>query len=112
MTVDNPLRRAYKALDEADETLQKLEDGCCQPDRSPSMEALGRTLAQARTRLDHVGSDAAATGVVLAELEDAGAQIGRLQIGCCAPARMPLYASMLKGLTSVQLTVNRATRTS
>ncbi len=44
----------------------------------------------------------------MATLEDAGAQVGRLQVGCCAPNRIPLYARVLEGLTTAQLAVNQA----
>ncbi len=42
-------------------------------------------LRKAATTLDAV-ADPSVTGIVLATLEDAGAQVGRLQVGCCALA--------------------------
>jgi len=33
--------------------------------------------------------------------------IGRLQVGCCAPPRMPLYAEALSYLNTIQLEVDR-----
>jgi hypothetical protein len=40
-------------------------------------------------------------------LENAGAQIGHLQVGCCALDRMPLYAEMLVELTKAQRAVTK-----
>ena len=46
----------------------------------------------------------ASDAVALVELlEDAGAQVGRLQVGCCALARLPLYAELLEALTRARL---------
>jgi len=39
---------------------------------------------------------------------DIGGQIGHLHVGCCAPARMPLYADALSSLTDVQLSINQS----
>lgn len=100
------LRAAFDALDDSDEALAKLDRLCCEPGRSSPMKALGETLAAARPLIESVAVDPAAAGAALAQLEDAGAQVGRLQVGCCAPARMPLYARLLEGLTKAQLAVN------
>ena len=40
---------------------------------------------------------------VLPAIEDAGATVGALQVGCCAPNRLPLYGRILDRLTAVQL---------
>ncbi len=64
-------------------------------------------LRKAATTLDAV-ADPSVTGIVLATLEDAGAQVGRLQFGCCAPSRIPLYAPLPEGPTTAQLAVNKA----
>jgi hypothetical protein len=69
------------------------------------MKALGDTLNVARSEL----GDPEAADIALAHLEDVGAQVGRLQVGCCAPARMPLYASFLEGLMTAQRSI-KATR--
>jgi hypothetical protein len=55
------------------------------------MEELAATLASARRTLDDVDDDAITAGTVIGMLEDAGAQLGRLQVACCAPDRMKLY---------------------
>ncbi len=67
-------------------------------------------MARLRATLDeaegHLGSARDGDGSsVIATLEDAGAQIGSLQVTCCAPSRLPLYARMLEDLTSAQRTV-------
>jgi hypothetical protein len=106
--IDSPLSAAAASLDACDAALSKLEAGCCDPGRSPSMAALAATLERARTSLDHFAAgEMEAAGVVL-HLEDAGAQVGRLQVGCCTPKRLPLYERILEGLTTAQLTVSRA----
>ncbi len=96
---------AFDLLDDCDEAVAELEARCCEPGRSPKMAALADTLAAGRSRLAAMRDDPAAAPAVLAVLENAGAQIGRLQIGCCAPSRLPLYARLLENLMSVQLIV-------
>ncbi|MEA2001311.1 MAG: hypothetical protein U9N84_05420 [Actinomycetota bacterium] len=71
------------------------------------MKTLGETLAHARNGLGQAGVDSTLADAVLASLEDAGAQVGSLQVGCCAPDRLPLYVTFLEGLTTAQLSVNR-----
>ena len=67
------------------------------------MAALAEKLAQVRTNLTDVTA-----GDVVAHLEDAGAQVGRLQVGCCAPNRLKYYTQILKDLTAIQLDVSAA----
>jgi hypothetical protein len=67
------------------------------------MRALGSTLRSARGDLAAIEpGNAEATAKLIAQLEDAGGQIGSLQIDCCAPSRLPLYAEMLAKLNEVQ----------
>ncbi len=72
------------------------------------MAALGIALAGVRDGMRGMtdGDDRADT--LLAQLEEAGAQIGRLQVGCCASNRLPLYAEMLESLTQVQLKISKS----
>lgn len=70
------------------------------------MASLAETLNGARLSLSDVVDDATATAT-LDLLEDAGAQIGDLQVGCCTLKRMPLYAEMLTELTRAQITVTK-----
>jgi hypothetical protein len=107
MTTTDALQPAFEALDSCQAALDKLDAMCCEPGRSPRMKALGETLADARSGLGLVGADATEAEAVLASLEDAGAQVGSLQVGCCAPNRLPLYVTFLEGLTTAQLSVNR-----
>ncbi|MEA1903579.1 MAG: hypothetical protein U9N56_08650 [Actinomycetota bacterium] len=97
---------AFEALDKCDKALQKLSDSCCEPGRSPRMAGLAETLNRGRERL-RVADDASDPGQIIAEFEDAGAQIGHLQITCCALNRMPLYADMLGELTKAQRAVTK-----
>jgi hypothetical protein len=98
---------ARAALSDCGVALVKLEKTCCIPNRSPCIQELGDMLRTAATTLD-AAADPGALGIVLVTLEDAGAQIGRLQVGCCAPNRIPLYARILEGLTTAQLAVTQA----
>jgi len=74
------------------------------------MKALAETIAAARSGLDDVGEGHHhdAVDATIARLEDAGAQIGWLQVGCCAPNRLPLYHTLLESLTATQRSVKKA----
>lgn len=101
------LSDAEKHLDACAAALKKLDAACCEPGRSPRMKQLGETIGLAKESLpDIIDEDGAAP--VLTWLEDAGAMVGRLQVGCCAEDRLPLYEKLLAGLTGAQLAVNRA----
>lgn len=101
------LTQAFSALDECGVALDELEARCCEPSRSPRMKALAETLGEARGLIAGLTADAD-EDAVRTTLEDAGAQIGRLQVACCAPARIPLYATILEGLMTTQRAVDRA----
>ncbi len=103
--MDDVLTPAFDALDDGVAALAKLDKTCCVPGRSPRMAELGTTIAAARTALESF-RDGGEAAPVTAALEDAGGQVGRLQIGCCAENR--LYARILTDLTTVQLTIDRA----
>ena len=71
------------------------------------MAELRATIEAAGTALEEWSTGGPAEEVTR-ELENAGAQVGRLQIGCCAPTRLPLYSRILLDLTNVQLTLDRS----
>lgn len=98
---------AIEALDQCDAALAKLSESCCEPGRSPRMSRLGETLKGARSQLTESDSPSEAIEVI-ARLADAGAQLGGLQVECCAPSRMPLYAGMLEHLMVAQRAVTKA----
>ena len=104
----SPLEAAQRALDDCQQTLARLGKLCCEPDRSPRMAAIGDALSRARSLIERIPVDGASAEVALGILEEAGAEIGRLQVVCCAPARTPLYASILEGLTRSQIAVNES----
>jgi hypothetical protein len=108
VTPSPDLAPAFSALDACETALRQLEAKCCDPGRGPRMTELAITISDARRGVERAAGDPAEAARALALLEDAGAQVGRLQVGCCAPGRLPLYATILVGLTTVQLTVNRA----
>lgn len=102
------LQAAFAAIDACDVALEKLHKMCCEPARSPQMITAATTLAAARGQLEAVRSGQSESDELLETLADLGSQIGRLQVGCCTSQRLPLYEDVLGGLTTVQLTVNRA----
>ena len=93
-------------LDGAEKTLTKLEKLCCQPERSPAMQAIADGLSATRSDFAGFDGDVTAADSIVARLEETGSRIGKLQVGCCAPARMPLYADLLTSLTELQRAAN------
>src|SRR5690606_41728907 len=102
---DPRLDSAYAALDAADDAVREFHEGCCQPLRSPRMETLAGTLQVARDRLEALADADSATAVRDA-LEDAGAQLGVLQVARCAPDRTPLYTETQDNLAKTQRLVS------
>ena len=98
---------AFDALDSCDAALDELDRLCCEPGRSPRMQALGAKLQDARRELTVLNGGSADPKATLSLLEAAGADVGSLQVGCCAPGRLPLYTEMLEALTTAQLSINR-----
>ena len=109
MTHDSTLESLLNTLDKADVALEELDANCCVPHRSPRMQAIGAALQSARVEVTAVKSEQEATAAI-ESLEAIGAQIGALQVSCCAPSRLPLYASMLTDLTTAQRTLTREFR--
>lgn len=106
--MSDELTPATEALDRCEQALRKLDLGCCDPGRSPSMISLGVTLGEARNAVETVDGRPEGAQAAIERLEDAGAQIGRLQVTCCTPKRMRLYAEFLDGLTAAQIAVSRS----
>ena len=105
MSEPKPFDRALVAIDKAEVALAELDANCCVPGRSPRMAALADTLSSARAGILELDGDHAGGDDTIVQLEDAGAQIGSLQVSCCAPSRLPLYAEMLTELTMAQRTI-------
>ncbi len=110
--VTQPIRleSAYAALDECEAALEELATRCCTTDRSPRMKTLADTIAEARSGVDRVGEGDLDEALerTFEELKEAGSQIGWLQIGCCAPDRLPLYHTLLESLTAARRAVGQA----
>lgn len=88
-----------EALDRATVALESLHRRCCEPDRSPRMAELSSQLEVIRrAAAEPGGPDGEA---IAASAEAAGSIVGALQIGCCAPDRLPLYADLLRELNTV-----------
>ena len=107
MTTTDRFSSAFEALDQAGEAVRELHEGCCQPLRSPRMERLAATIESARGRLGEIGEDPEIASEVVEILHDAGGQLGYLQVACCAPARMKLYATKLENLSKTQRLIKR-----
>lgn len=94
-------------LERAEDVVRELHADCCQPLRSPRMETLSDTLGKARRALGDLNGDRDGAGEVIAFLEDAGAQLGYLQVACCTPVRTKLYTSALESLGKTQRLIKR-----
>lgn len=80
--------------------IARLHATCCEPGRSPRMERLTATVAAAR---DAMSTDR--PGAAMDLLADAGAQVGWLQVACCAASRLPRYTAILGALTAAHLSL-------
>ena len=109
--LDQHLDGAFEALGVCDDAVLRLHKMCCEPNRSPQMVEIEESLATIRAQLELIRERKIGIDTLGSALEDTGARIGRLQVGCCAPARMPLYAEALRGLTDIQLALSRASGT-
>lgn len=108
VTHNEKLSSVYAALDQADEVVEQLHAGCCEPLRSPRMETLAATLESARSKLEGIDENNEGGAMAITILEDAGALLGYLQVGCCAPGRTKLYAEALQSLTKAQRGIHRS----
>jgi hypothetical protein len=106
VTENATLNAAMAALDDCGAALEKLDALCCEPGRSPRIAALAATVAQVRSQLRSIDGSIAVADQLLRHLEDAGGQTGVLQVGCCAPNRLPLYTRVLENLTTAQRSIN------
>ncbi|MDH4116468.1 MAG: hypothetical protein OEW30_03620 [Acidimicrobiia bacterium] len=88
------------SIAEAAELVTPLDKMCCEP--GPRMAAIADRPQSAGALID---TEAAAA---LVRFEEMRGMVGALQVGCCAPARMPPYARVLEHLTSAQREVNEA----
>lgn len=102
------LASAVEALASAEKSLVKLEKGCCDPKRTPCIADLDTTLEETAQILERFDGDPKTADAVVVHLSDIGAQLGKLQVTCCTPKRMPLYVRLLEDLTKVQLGVAAA----
>ena len=98
-----PISAAHVKLNECDALVTRLSKMCCEPDRSPRLAAVTLEIDRARNTLNTITDDPSRVADLILRLESIGATIGELQVGCCAPARMPLYADTMVRLTEVQL---------
>lgn len=109
MSIEPDLSSAAAALERSRTAVLGLAADCCEPHRTPHLEALAQLLGEASRQL--TGLTATTDPLpVIARLEDAGAAAGRLQVGCCAPGRIPLYAEVLEGLMTAQRVITRELR--
>ena len=88
--------------------MDKLEKLCCDPGRSPRMADLRGAILTARRLASDSLEKRTSPDDARQQLETVGAKVGALQITCCAPKRMPLYADSLEGLNAAQIQVSKA----
>lgn len=98
---------AAEALDTCDTAIAKLHKMCCEPDRSPRLQAVADALIGVRSAVAQADLDHSVIDPTILALQDLGSQIGHLQVVCCAPARMPHYARLLEGFTKIQIALNQ-----
>lgn len=99
---------ALAELTRAEQVVDELHAGCCDPLRSPRMETLASTIQGASKAVLDLDDDVEEADRVVVMLEDAGAQLGHLQVACCTPARTKLYTEALERLARSQRLVKRA----
>jgi len=102
---DAALADARLAITQCETVVGRLHKMCCDPERSPRMAAIEEALTAVRRDLD--ADDQGALDRAVRRAEEVGAAIGRLQVGCCAPLRMPLYAEALTLLNTIQIGVSK-----
>ncbi len=91
---------ATAELSECERLVQRLHKMCCDPKRSPRLMAVEESMSAVRSQLSD-GSQAALLRA-MDDLDAIGSQIGSLQVACCAPPRMPLYAETLRRLNLIR----------
>lgn len=111
-SVDRPAMtdEMNRLLSGCDEIMVELEEKCCVPRRSPQMARLKETLSETRELVGTDGGLTVRAEETVGTIENAGAQIGRLQVTCCAPSRMPLYDELLHNLMKVQRLVKQSAK--
>lgn len=105
---DPLLAAGIEELQRARELAEELHAGCCEPLRSPRMKALAATLEAAHTAVSGLDQNPATAEHVVTLFEDAGAQLGYLQVACCTPARTKLYSESLRCLGRTQRLIKRS----
>ena len=111
MIANDALVAAHAAVDACDLMATKLDKQCCDPGRSPQMNRLAETLRLIRSSLGEIVDNPFSADAAIRQIENAGAQIGRLQVSCCTPTRMKLYSGILKELTTAHLAITAGTGT-
>lgn len=97
---------ALASLEGCSLAVERLHEMCCEPGRSPRLAAVENDLGRITALVLDLSEDEELSDAIVELIESVGAKVGELQVGCCAPARMPLYADTLVGLTNTQLAVN------
>ncbi|CAN5869263.1 hypothetical protein BH23ACT4_BH23ACT4_16330 [soil metagenome] len=107
MPENHQLALGLDELRKTEALVDDLHSGCCEPLRSPRMESLAATLRSAQSELGELDRKPDAAGRVVPLLEEAGAQLGYLQVACCSPTRTKLYTEALERLNRTQRLVKR-----
>ena len=87
-----------KALVESSDTLSRISETCCMPERSPQMTEAFGTLRKAVNELEEGSKNQESLSRCMENIAHCGSQIGRLYVSCCTETREPLYQDVLKKL--------------
>jgi hypothetical protein len=71
------------------------------------MERLAATLSEVGAALSRADADPTAAAEAAALIEEAGAQVGWLQVACCSEKRLPMYTTILAKLTAVHMVLDQ-----
>jgi hypothetical protein len=71
------------------------------------MERLAATLTEIGAAMYRAGEDPTAAAQAASLIEEAGAQVGWLQVACCSEKRLPMYTTILANLTAAHMVLDQ-----
>ena len=107
MSIPLDLTKAVAAIADSSAVVERLHLTCCEPGRSPRMERLTATLSAVGGAITRAGEDESARAEAATLIEEAGAQVGWLQVACCSEKRLPMYTQVLANLTTAHMVLEQ-----
>lgn len=89
------------------QALERLEETCCMPDRSPHMQYVRALLIQTRELVQRLTMESMATQQCLQNITDIGAKLGFLYATCCTPEREAHYQTIFRELGAAHMNMLR-----